>query len=324
MSRASDRISPAGPPGGRGRPSPALAAIAVLSGVILLAACGAATEPPTTGEGGTTAPQASPLVVEGPGRYEGEIVSTGLLRRFVLVVPRAAPRPTPLVIVLHGLMGSPRELERDTGMTEVAEREGFAVVYPEGQGLPRSWRSDPRRGDLDVTFIRDLVALLSRAYDFDERRVFAAGMSNGGGMAARLACEASDVVAAVGGVAGAYFLGNCGPLRPVPIIAFHGDADPIVPYEGWGPFLPPIEEWAGQWAARNGCNAEAEAEPVAADATVYRWQDCSDQADVVLYKIADGRHGWPGSSRAGEYLGTTDSLYASQLIWDFFAAHPMP
>lgn len=290
---------------------------------VVLCACGEAGETTTTPPTSTTVPVAAPLVVDGPGRYEGGLVSGGLLRRFVLVVPESAPHPAPLVIVFHGFMGNPTEVERDTGMTGIAEEEGFAVLYPEGSGRPRSWRSDPRRGDVDVTFIRDLVARLDEAYGIDEARVYAAGMSNGGGMAARLACDAADLVAAIGPVAGAYFSGDCEPARPVPVVAFHGDADPIVPYEGFGPFLPPIEGWAGEWAARNGCAAEPVLSAAAPGVAVRRWTDCEAEAEVVLYTVADGRHGWPGSERTGEYLGSTDSVAASRLIWEFFAAHPM-
>lgn len=306
-------------------PGPMRYAVAGAVLAAALAGCGQAGETTTTAApASTTLPVAAPLVVEGPGRYEGEVVSGELVRRFVLVVPESAPRPAPLVIVFHGFMGNPTEVEEDTGMTRVAEDEGFAVVYPEGHGRPRSWRSDPRRGDLDVVFIRDLVALLDEAFGIDPARVYAAGMSNGGGMAARLACDAPDLVAAVAGVAGAYFSGDCVPTRPVPVVAFHGDADPIVPYEGWGPFLPSVEGWASEWAARNGCEPEPTLGAVATDVTTLRWAGCTAGADVVLYTVAGGRHGWPGSERTGEHLGSTNSVDASHLIWDFFAAHPMP
>jgi len=308
------------------RSAPALMRYAVVGAALAtaLAACGEAGEATTTTPVSITVPVAAPLVVEGPGRYEGEVVSGGQLRRFLLVVPEAAPRPAPLVIVFHGFIGNPTEVEDDTGMTGVAEDEGFAVVYPEGLGRPRRWRSDPRLGGLDVGFVRDLLALLDEALGIDPGRIYAAGMSNGGGMAARLACDASDLVAAVAGVAGAYSTGDCEPTRPVPVVAFHGDADPIVPYEGWGRLLPAVEGWAGEWAARNGCDSEPTLGAVATDVTTLRWAGCTEGADVILYTVAGGRHGWPGSERTGEYLGSTGSVDASHLIWEFFAAHPMP
>jgi polyhydroxybutyrate depolymerase len=303
------------------------------AGAALAAACGGAGEAITTTTTATTTtatstsvrvPVARPLAVEGPGRYDGEVFSGGLLRRFVLVVPEAAPRPAPLVIVFHGFMGSPQDVEELSRMTALAEEKAFLVAYPEGSGLPRSWRSDPRRGDLDVVFTRDLVALLGRGVGVDPRRVYAAGMSNGGGMAARLACDASDLVAAVGTVAAAYPTGGCPPGRPVPVAAFHGTDDPIVPYEGWPLLLPAVEEWLGGWAGRNGCRAAPVAERVAVDVTRAAWGDCPASADVVLYTVEGGRHGWPGSGRDSGWGASTDSVNASELLWEFFAAHPLP
>lgn len=307
---------------------------------VLLAACaqvGEATTTTTTTAGTTvpettvpettvpetTVPVAATLVVEGPGRYEGEVFSGGLLRRFVLVVPESAPAPAPLVIVFHGFMGNPAEVEEATGMSGVAAEEGFLVVYPEGAGRPRRWRSDPRQGDLDVAFARDLVALIGDATPIDPRKVYAAGMSNGGGMAARLACDASDLVASAGAVSGAYPTGECSPGRPVPVVAFHGTADPIVPYEGWSVFLPAVEDWAAGWAERNGCGP-ADETTVTADVTSRHWGDCEAGADVMLYTVAGGRHGWPGSGRGTGWGGSSDSVDASLLLWEFFAAHPLP
>ncbi|HUU62133.1 MAG TPA: PHB depolymerase family esterase, partial [Acidimicrobiia bacterium] len=306
-------------------PSGALALV-----TLLLAACaeagGATTTAaaPTAAAPSTSLPVAAPLVVEGPGRYDGEVVSGGLLRRFVLVVPESASDRAPLVIVFHGFMGSPEELEESIGMTALAAEEGFLVVYPEGAGRPRRWRSDPRQGDGDVAFIRDLVALLGDAVGIDWQRVYTAGMSNGGGMAARLACDASDLVAAAGAVAGAYPTGDCSPGRPVPVVAFHGTADPIVPYEGWGALLPAVEDWATGWADRNGCASDSGPAAVTADVTRRHWGNCAAGADVVLYTVAGGRHGWPGSGRATGWSGSTDSVDASALLWEFFAAHPLP
>ena len=123
-------------------------------------------------------------------------------------------------------------------------------------------------GDQDVAFARDLVALVSGVVGIDPRRVYAAGMSNGGGMAARLACDAADLFAAVGPVAAAYPSGgSCEPVRPVPIAAVHGTADPIVPYEGLGEALPAVEEVLSFWVGENGCEAEPAVEAVAEGVT---------------------------------------------------------
>jgi polyhydroxybutyrate depolymerase len=275
---------------------------------------------PTT----TTTPVATPLVVDGPGRYVAEVESGGLVRRFLLVVPASAPDPAPLVLVFHGLTRSPEDIEATSGMSALAEQEGFVVAYPAGTGFPRRWLAAPGQGSQDVEFVRDLVASISGAVSLDRDRVFAAGFSNGGGMAARLACDAADLVAAVGPVSAAYPGGPCDPSRPVPFVAIHGTADPIVPYEGVRGLLPAVEEVAAGWAERNGCAPDPATDEVVAGVTRLAWGGCTAGADVVLYRVAGGRHGWPGSGDTSAWGGTTDAVSASALLWEFFAGHPMP
>ncbi len=140
-----------------------------------------------------------------------------------------------------------------SGWNDLAEEHGFLVVYPEGTGFPRRWRAGGWPGDpmADVVFISDLIDTLSAEYNIDPARIYANGLSNGGGMSFLLGCALSDRIAAIGGVAGAYALPleDCLPSRPVPMIIFHGTVDAIVPYLG-GPSegsefrLPVIPEWA--------------------------------------------------------------------------------
>jgi polyhydroxybutyrate depolymerase len=279
------------------------------------------TLPPVTT---TTLAAAAPLEVDGPGRYQAEVLSGGLVRRFLLVVPESAPDPAPLVLVFHGFTRSPEEIEATSGMSALAEEHGFIVAYPAGTGFPRRWLSSPLLGGQDVAFARDLVALVSGEVGIDPRRIYAAGMSNGGGMAARLACDAADVFAAVGPVAAAYPGGSCGPARPVPIAAVHGTADPIVPYEGLGEALPAVEGVLAFWVRENGCDAEPAVEAIAEGVTRVAWGGCAAGADVVLYRVTEGRHGWPGSGDTSPWGATTDAVSASALLWGFFAVHPMP
>ncbi|MBM3694373.1 MAG: poly(3-hydroxybutyrate) depolymerase [Actinobacteria bacterium] len=299
----------------------------VASAVVVLAAasCGGAEAVPaaTTSTVVEVSP-ASPLVVGGPGRYEVNLVSGGLERRFHLVVPGSIAKPAPLVVVLHGFTRSGAEIDRTSGMSALAVEEGFVAAYPDGTGIPRRWISSPLLGDLDVVFFRDLVKVVSGAVDIDPRRVYVAGFSNGGGMAARLACDAADLVAAVGPVAAAYPGGPCDPARPVPVLAIHGTADPIVPYEGLGEVLPAVEGVVAGWVARNGCAPAPTVEGVAPEVTRASWAGCGAGADVLLYRVEGGRHGWPGSSDRTPWGKTTDAIDAAALLWEFFAAHPMP
>jgi polyhydroxybutyrate depolymerase len=157
--------------------------------------------------------------------------------------------------------------------------------------------------------------------------VYINGLSNGGGMSHRFACEMAFRVAAFGGVAGAYAnFGACEPSRPVPVIAFHGTDDRIVPYAGQGNVLPPIEDWAREWAGRNTCADMVADIPLADDVTVTTWSACQGGAEVVLYTVIDGGHTWPGSSAVNDSpLGRiTDSIDASALMWEFFSRYALP
>jgi len=164
-------------------------------------------------------------------RDNGAIVSSGERREYLLYVPQSYDRtkPMPLVISLHGagLWGAAqREISQ---WNRIADREGVIVVYPsgmEGHG-PRIWRADGGPGlTKDVRFIAELIDTLSAAYNIDPARIYANGLSNGGGMSFVLSCTLSDRIAAVGMVAAAHLLSWrwCSDHRPVPMIAFHGTA----------------------------------------------------------------------------------------------------
>lgn len=273
---------------------------------VIVSACGAGVLPrsPEAGSGG--------LSLDEPGRHQIEVQSAGMRRSAVVYVPEAPSEPAPLVIVFHGFTGNPDGVARLTAMHEVGEREGFITVYPAARGLIPAWRAD-RGGsdDADVVFVRDLVASLAAVLPVDGDRVYVTGMSNGGGMVDRLACEADDVIAAAAPVAGAYSGGDCHPARPVPIVAFHGTGDWIVPFYGFPGLLSSVPSWTAAWAERNGCRGPAAPRSVAAGVAEYSWEDCG--AGVVLYVIDGGGHEWPGGGD-----GSAAALSASEIIWDFF------
>jgi polyhydroxybutyrate depolymerase len=172
-------------------------------------------------------------------RDNGSFVSSGEKREYLLYVPSSydRSRPTPLVISMHGagLWGA---AQRETSQwNNLADKQRFIVVYPSGIGGKgvRIWRAE--RGPSlmkDVRFISELIDTLERSYNIDSTRIYANGLSNGGGMSFALSCTLSNRIAAVGMVAAAQTLpwSWCTDPRPVPMIAFHGTADPDVPYNG--------------------------------------------------------------------------------------------
>ena len=161
-------------------------------------------------------------------------VPNGPIRYYDLYVPDGAGgQPWPLVIDMHGFGLTPADQRRRSGMARIAESQRFAVVWPQG-----GWNSYFGAGGADdVAVIRAMVADIASHHDIDPTRIYATGWSQGGEMAYRLACDASDLIAAVGSVAGGVLVGSepdCRPIRPVPVISFRGEDDGIVPYnEGW-------------------------------------------------------------------------------------------
>jgi polyhydroxybutyrate depolymerase len=260
----------------------------------------------------------------------------GLDRTYRLYAPENLPdRAVPLVLTLHGFASGAAEQEVYSQWNRLADEHGFIAVYPQGLGDPARWNAGsigllsllaPNNAD-DVGFLSALIDELIDLGCADPSRVYINGLSNGGGMSHRFACEMAFRVAAFGGVAGAYAsFGPCEPSRPVPVIAFHGTADRIVPYAGQGNVLPPIEDWAREWAGRNACADMAGDVPLADDVTVTTWSTCAGGVEVVLYTVADGGHTWPGSSAVNDSpLGRiTDSIDASALMWEFFSRYALP
>jgi len=268
-------------------------------------------------------------------RSNATIVSSGEEREYLLHVPRSydPARPTPLVISLHGGGGWPA-MQRDTSQwNRVAEKQGFIVVYPSGmRDGPRAWSVNRGPGlAKDVRFIADLIDTLEAAYNIDPTRIYADGLSNGGGMAFVLSCTLSDRIAAVGLVASAQFLPFdwCTNERAVPMIAFHGTADRSVPYHGGASWVAPvysfpdIPTWAADWARRNRCASEPAESAVAADVTRLEYSGCTSDAGVALYTVKGGGHSWPGGGPLPEWLvgPTNRGIDATSQIWAFFRAH---
>lgn len=294
--------------------------------VVAAAACSESAPPSSSTAPAEDSSATGPLVpsfsIDGPGRYEGQLPVGGTLRRFVLWVPDSVRSPAPLVVVLHGFGADPEAVESLSGFHLLGERAGFVVAYPQAAGRPARWRTDARlQSDADVEFVRALVALIEGVIAIDPAGVYAAGMSNGGGMASRLACDAADLFAAVGSVSGAHSEGPCRPARPVPVAEFHGTADVIVPYEGWPHVLAAADAWAEAWAERNGCSGPEVTRAVTDDVDLLSWPGCA--ASVHLYRITGGGHGWPGSERASLRGDSTMSIDASEYLWRFFEMHPL-
>jgi polyhydroxybutyrate depolymerase len=274
------------------------------------------------------------------GETRQTLVAGGVARSYLLFVPSGyqVGRPLPVVLVFHGGGSRARAMTTHTQFTRVAERERFAVVYPEG--LDGRWNDGRGYGAShdDVAFVRALLDTLGRRVTLDTARVYATGISNGAMFAIRLACDLPGVFAAIAPVAGAVpaaLAERCAAAAPVAVAAFQGTADPLLPYAGGGRGASGRGEVlsaqrSGElWARVDGCDPSSELEAPrdsVRDETrvrARRWTGCKDGRAVVLYTIEGGGHTWPGGPPVGARVGrVTRELDATEAIWAFFAAHP--
>jgi polyhydroxybutyrate depolymerase len=301
---------------------------------------------PSGGEGDTQAstpessapPPASPSC-EGvslswaPGSTIETLTSSGVERHYRLYVPSSydASGPLPLVLNFHGFGSNAVEQERYSEVIDVAERHGFIAATPDGTNSPQRWyiygQLEPGYVD-DFDFVDALIDDLMEEYCIDQSRVYAMGISNGGGMTSLLGCRLNSRFAAIAPVAGSpYSSLVCNGAGPMPIVAFHGTDDDLVPFEG-GPGgrlgLPinAVRDNMLGWAQHNSCSLDLQTQRIADDVVLESYTGCNAGADVHLYVIESGGHTWPGSSRNIAVLGsTTQSISATEVAWQFFAAH---
>lgn len=271
-------------------------------------------------------------------KSNGQIISSGKLRKFLLHVPKTydPSTSTSLVISLHGFAEWPAHQMEISGWNDLADRHGFIVVYPCGTGFPLRWRVHGQTGSandpaLDVAFISDLIDVLEKEYNIDPARIFVNGLSNGGGMSFLLSCRLAERIAAIGTVAGAILLpwDDCKPSRSVPMIAFHGTGDPIVPYLG-GPsrsfelLFSAVPDWIAEYARRAGCNSDPVLLPTIGEVSGIKYSNSEQTVDVFFYTVEGGGHSWPGGGSMPKFIvgHTTRDIDATQTMWEFFQKHP--
>ena len=242
-----------------------------------------------------------------------------------------------LVIALHGAGGSASQFERDYHFTAKADASHFIAVYPEGVVRTgalalRTWNAGTccdfamiNHID-DVKYIRELLEHLVQHYRINPDKVYITGMSNGGMMAYRLACEMSDQIAAIAVVSGTMVMEQpCNPDRPVPVLHIHSMEDTVVPYTGGtglqGYHFAPVDSVLLVWKSINSCAISEE--PVNNDHyTLTVWNACAEASAVECYLTEDGGHAWPGGERSGNWADIpSNAIDANDVIWEFFQRH---
>ncbi len=275
------------------------------------------------GEAGAAAasPDCDPPRALEAGDHDFALTHDGVTYRYLVHVPPGYDPTvrTPLVLNWHGLTSNARQQRFFSDMDPVADAHGFIVAYPDSPD--GSWNTGyccaflaPNRDD--VGFALALVEELKTRACIDERRVYSTGMSNGGYMSHRLACDHAEVFAAVAPVAGTLSVSTCSPSRPIPVMHFHGTADMNLPYGG-RPGVPSVRETLQAWADRDGCAREPTVTFSRDDATCETWTRCNGGVEVRLCTFQGEGHCWPGQAVC-PFGAATTTLDASEEAASFF------
>lgn len=254
-----------------------------------------------------------------PGQsYERSIRVGGDVRSYRVYIPASfdAARPAPVVLNYHGYDGDALSQEALSGLKPIADREGFLLVSPQGEGDPPGWTAviQVLSQSSDREFFDRMLDALAQELCIDEDRIYATGFSMGGFFASRLACVRNDRIAAIAPVAGLYrpLTETCGS-RPIPILALHGAADETVPFGG-GRLLdrivyPGVVTMLAAWGEAYACT-EPYSEQAGTGVVRASFRQCP--VPVELLAIDGLGHRWPG-----DVAGQT----AAERIWAFFAEH---
>lgn len=236
-------------------------------------------------------------------------------------------QPMPLVMAFHGSGEQGQQMAQQTAFNQLADREGFIVVYPDG--LNHKWNVSGKSAEDNIAFVQHLIVQLRQMRSIDSQRIYAAGLSNGGIFVQQLACEAPGTFAAFASVAGSLpvqFKATCQRQTPISILMINGTSDPIVPWQGGTApnvrvgrdlSIPPIPDVIKFWSQHDACSAPPTIKQ-RADQRVQttQYQNCQNGSEVSLVALQGAGHVWTG----GGY-GTSAYLDSTQTVWNFLERH---
>jgi polyhydroxybutyrate depolymerase len=264
-------------------------------------------------------------------------------------VTAGSPIPRPLVVDFHGLAEGATLHAQTSQFGELGQKDGFVAVFPNGTGSPVQWKAtDQAPTNPDLEFVTALLKQVESSQCIDTSRVYASGFSDGSFMVSLLACTMSNTFAAIGAVSGLQLPKPCRTTRRVPIITFHGTADPILYFNGGigtgllnslfgqggstssstttttrparlrGPGVPATVQ---AWAEKDGCNP-GPTDTRSSSQVILRAYACPPKTSVTFYIILGGGHAWPGSTFSqsiSKITGfTTFQINATATMWSFF------
>ena len=260
-------------------------------------------------------------------------------RKYLLYVPSSVElgKPAPLLLFFHGGGGNMQQAADAYGWRETADRFGFVVAFPNGYSrLPRgnlaTWNAGNCCGDArdkqvdDIGFVKALLADVKQRLVINPQQIFASGMSNGGMLSHRLACEMADTFAGIAAVAGTDNTKQCRPSRAIPILHIHALDDTHVLYQGGAgedafrdeskvTDFTSVAETIKRWRERNqlqSVDAQIQQLP---GATIETYQNAN--ARLRLITTESGGHSWPGSEPV-RGKQPSNAIDANTQIWQFF------
>ena len=262
-----------------------------------------------------------------PGASTQTIDVQGVPRQYRLAVPSepTGKRRLPLILNFHGGGRNDALHANYSELEDKGPARGFVVITPNA-GSPPSWGAGPdvrfaEVRDNNLAFTSALIDNAKASLCIDTHRIYATGLSNGGGMSGYLACKLSRQVAAIAPVAGVNVGAPCPHGKPMSVVAFHGTADPEVAYEG-GPLVPTVDAAVDAWAQGAECRTKPSRKSIGTQVERIAYRGCDGSTGVVLYKVANGAHNWPGSFELDDLGLPTQDINAADLILDFFVHHP--
>jgi polyhydroxybutyrate depolymerase len=285
--------------------------------------------------------------ITNPGDYYFSIPYDDLTRFYRIHVPPGYNplKPTALIFALHGGGGDMEHMAKDEryGLISKSDQDGFVVVFPNGfskfkSGKFATWNAGTCCGDArdknvdDVGFVTQMIKNITGQMNIDRGRIFAIGMSNGGMLSHRLACEMPGTFKAVASVAGPDSTTRCNPGQPVSVLHIHAKNDDHVLFNGGtgaGSFkdeskitnFTSVPETISRWVQRNHCNPTPARVLTVAGAYCDLYSQCDDGAAVKLCVTETGAHSWPGGHKPrGET--TSKAISANNEIWNFFKNLP--
>ncbi len=257
-------------------------------------------------------------------------------REFYIYIPSSYleddDKEYPLLFSLHGYTSLALWNLSYTGFQSIADEENFIVVYPQGLTLNSTgethwnvggWTIGSQSNDID--FISDVIDWTNTNYKIDLSRIYSVGMSNGGFMSYRLACNLSNRIAAIGSVTGSMTpetLESCKPNHPTPVIQIHGKLDFTVPYSG-NSYMLPIDDVIEYWRDYNNCEKSPINNEILDNdgdnfgGLVSRYENCLNDVSFELYLLDKMGHEWPSYHRED---GPSD-IDSASILWDFLSKY---